>query len=47
MRENLILGLLSGLFFVGVYFIGFFQTVIHTMIIVAITLIILKLKGEI
>ena len=44
---NLILGLLSGLFFVSIYFIGFFQTIIHTIIILSITLIVLKLKGEI
>ena len=40
------IGLLVVLFCISVYYLGIFQTTIHTTIIVAITLIVLKLKGD-
>ena len=43
----LVIGLLGITFWTSVYFIGFFQTIIHTIIIVSITLIISKLRGQI
>ena len=44
---TLVLVLLSVLFWVSQYFLGFFQTIIHTIIIIAMTLLILKVKGDI
>ena len=42
--RTLVLVLLNGLFFVSIYYIGFFQTIINTIIILAIVGIIHKLK---
>ena len=44
---TLVLVLLSVLFWVSQYFLVFFQTIIHTIIIIAMTLLILKVKGDI
>ena len=43
----LVIGLVGISFWVGIYFIGFLNTMIYTMVIISITLIISKLRGQI
>ena len=45
--NNLKLGLLSGLFCVSIYYLGAFQTIMYTIIILAVIGIIIKLQENI
>ena len=43
----LVMGLVGIAFWVSIYFIGFLNTMIYTIVIISIILIISKLKGDI